>query len=181
MLCLLDLADHESLPQQDRLVLIRRPRAETPFGERILTLMEARGLSLREAARRVPCDASHLSRVVHGRKQPSLRVAARLDDVLEAAGELAALAEAARAAPDDGPEPRQDSGRQAGEWRAVITEGMSLTLPYVPGRLVIEVSGPAGNTGVLADGGDDREAAPGRLTLVGDTHPGLALAEATGG
>ena len=56
VLCLLDLADHESLPQQDRLVLIRR-RAETPFGERILSLMEARGLSLRVAARRVPYDA----------------------------------------------------------------------------------------------------------------------------
>ena len=180
VLCLLDLADHESLPQQDRLALIRR-RAETPFGERILTLMEARGLSLREAARRVPCDASHLSRVVHGRKQPSLRLAARLDEVLEAAGELAALAEAARVAPDDGPEPRQDSGRQAGEGHAVITEVMSLTLPYVPGRLVIESSGPAGSTGVLADGGDDREAASGRLALVGDTHSGLALAEATGG
>ncbi|MGD0069300.1 MAG: hypothetical protein ABSB76_38505 [Streptosporangiaceae bacterium] len=26
VLCLLDLADHESLPQQDRLVLLRRPR-----------------------------------------------------------------------------------------------------------------------------------------------------------
>ncbi len=36
--CLLDLADHESLPQQDRLVLMRRLRAETPFGERVLAL-----------------------------------------------------------------------------------------------------------------------------------------------
>ena len=68
-----------------------------------------------------------------------------------------------------------------GEGHAVITEVMSLTLPYVPGRLVIESSGPAGSTGVLADGGDDREAASGRLALVGDTHSGLALAEATGG
>ena len=53
VLCLLDLADHESLPQQDRLVLLRRPRAETPFGERTITLMEARGLSLRDT--RAPC------------------------------------------------------------------------------------------------------------------------------
>ena len=36
VLCLLDLADHESLPQQDRLVLMRRLRAETTFGERVL-------------------------------------------------------------------------------------------------------------------------------------------------
>ena len=57
--------------------------------------MEARGLSLRELARRVPCDASHLSKVVHGRKRPSLRVAARLDDLLEAGGELVTLAETA--------------------------------------------------------------------------------------
>jgi transcriptional regulator with XRE-family HTH domain len=103
VLCLLDLADHESLPQHDRLVLMRRQRAETPFGERVLVLAEARGLSLRELARRVPCDASHLSKVVHGRKRPSLRVAARLDDLLEAAGELVALAGAIEAAPDDAP------------------------------------------------------------------------------
>jgi hypothetical protein len=30
---------------------------------------------------------------------------------------------------------------------------MTLTLPYVPARLVIEVSGPAGDTGLLARGG----------------------------
>jgi hypothetical protein len=33
VLRLLDLADHESLPQQDRLVLMRRPRAATRSGE----------------------------------------------------------------------------------------------------------------------------------------------------
>jgi hypothetical protein len=52
-----------------------------------------------------------------------------------------------------------------------ITEGMSLTLPYVPGRLVLEVSGPAGNAGWLAGGGDDRETVPGRLALVRDNAP----------
>ena len=52
VLCLLDLADHESLPQQDRLVLLRRPRGATPFGERLVALMEARGLSAAETARR---------------------------------------------------------------------------------------------------------------------------------
>jgi transcriptional regulator with XRE-family HTH domain len=169
-LCLLDLADHESLPQQDRLVLMRRLRAETPFGERVLALMEARRLSLREVARRVPCDASHLSKVVHGRKRTSLRIAARLDDLLEAAGELVALADAT--APDDDPEPGQDPGRQPSEARAAITGGMSLTLPYVPARLVIEMSGPAGNA--------DLEAAPGGLALVRDSSPGTARAEATG-
>jgi transcriptional regulator with XRE-family HTH domain len=166
VLCLLDLADHESLPQQDRLVLMRRLPAETSFGERVLALAEARGgLSLRELARRVPCDASHLSKVVHGRKRASLRVAARLDDLLEAGGELVALADAT--APDGGP--GQDPGRPPGDVPAsAVTGGMSLTLPYVPARLVIEVSGQAGAAG-LAEGGV--VAAPGRLALVRGGSP----------
>ena len=163
VLCLLDLADHESLPQHDRLVLMRRQRAETPFGERVLVLAEARGLSLRELARRVPCDASHLSKVVHGRKQPSPRVAARLDDLLEAAGELVAFADAT--APDDAPGQGHDPGPQA-----VTGEGMTLTLPYVPARLVIEVSGPAEADG-RAEGGGFAGAAPGRLALVRGGSP----------
>ena len=167
-LCLLDLADHESLPQQDRLVLMRRLPAQTTFGERVLALLEARGLSLREAARRVPCDASHLSKLVHGRKRASLRVAARLDDLLEAAGELVALADAT--APDDGPEPGQDPARQPGELSApAVTGGLSLTLPYVPARLVIEVSGPAEADG-RAEGGV-AGAAPERLALVRGGSP----------
>ena len=88
VLCLLDLADHESLPQHDRLVLTRRLPAETAFGERVLALMGTRGLSLRDLARRVPCDVSNLSKVVHGRKRPSARVAARL--VIEVSGPAAA-------------------------------------------------------------------------------------------
>jgi transcriptional regulator with XRE-family HTH domain len=160
VLCLLDLADHESLPQQDRLVLTRRLPAETAFGERVLALAEARGLSLRDLARRVPCDASHLSKVVHGRKPASLRAAARLDDLLDAGGELVALADAT--VPDDGPEP--------GDAPAPVTGGMSLTLPYVPARLVIEVSGPAGAAS-LADGGSVTGAAPGRLALVRGGSP----------
>jgi transcriptional regulator with XRE-family HTH domain len=169
VLCLLDLADHESLPQQDRLVLMRRLPAQTSFGERVLALAEARGgLSLRELARRVPCDASHLSKVVHGRKRASLRVAARLDDLLEAAGELVALADAT--APDDGPEPGQDPARQPGELSApAVTGGLSLTLPYVPARLVIEVSGPAEADG-RAEGGV-AGAAPERLALVRGGSP----------
>jgi transcriptional regulator with XRE-family HTH domain len=169
VLCLLDLADHESLPQQDRLVLMRRLPAQTSFGARVLSLAEARGgLSLRELARRVPCDASHLSKVVHGRKRASLRVAARLDDLLEAAGELVALADAT--APDDGPEPGQDPARQPGGLSApAVTGGLSLTLPYVPARLVIEVSGPAEAAG-RAEGGV-AGAAPGRLALVRGGSP----------
>lgn len=182
VLCLLDLADHESLPQQDRLMLLRRPRAATPFGERVVALMEARGLSLRETARRVACSAGYLSNVLHGRKRPSARVAARLDDLLEAAGELVALAKTAEVVADDGEAAPKGSPRGQGQSaQAALAEGMSLTLPYVPGRLVIEVSGPAGNTGHLAGGGDSHEIAGGRLALIpGAASPRQARTEAAG-
>jgi transcriptional regulator with XRE-family HTH domain len=177
VLCLLDLADHESLPQQDRLVLMRRLRAETTFEGRVLALAELCGLPLKEVARRVPCDASHLAEVVHGRKRPSSRLAARLDDLLEAAGELVALA---AAAPQDVPEPEQDPRQQAGDRLAVTGGGLSLTLPYVPARLVIEVSGPAENPGLLASAADGGGIAVGRLALVRDSSPGTARREAAG-
>ena len=171
VLCLLDLADHESLPQHDRLVLMRRLRAETPFGERVLVLADERGLSLRELARRVPCDASHLSKVVHGRKRPSPRVAARLDDTLEAAGELVLLAGAVETAPDDAPALGHDPGRQPADGQAVPGEGMTLTLPYVPARLVIEIAAPIAAPAHAEPGG-------GHLALVRGGTP--ARAEAAG-
>jgi len=183
VLCLLDLADHESLPQQDRLVLLRRPRAETPFGERVVALMEARGLSMRETARHVACSAGYLSNVLHGRKRPSVRVAARLDDLLEAGGELVTLAETAEVVTrDDEAASRGNPRGQARDVGSAITEGMSLSLPYVPGRLVIEVSGPAAGTGLLASSGDDREVVSGRLALVRDAaSSATARMEVTGG
>ena len=75
VLCLLDLADHEYIAPRDRLVLLRRPRAETPFGEKLVSLLEARGLSLREVARRVPCNPGYLSNITHGKKRASEHVA----------------------------------------------------------------------------------------------------------
>jgi len=143
VLCLLDLADHESLPQHDRVVLMRRQGAETPFGERVLALAGERGLSLRELARRVPCDASHLSKVVHGRKLPSPLVAARLDDALEAAGELVIIAGTVETAHGDAPGQALDPRRRAADGQDASGESMTVTLPYVPARLVIEVLAPA--------------------------------------
>jgi len=182
VLCLLDLADHESLPQQDRLVLLRRPRAATPFAERVVALMEAQGLSAAETARRVACSAGYLCNVIHGRKRPSRRMAARLDDLLEAGGELAALAQTAEVVTGDGePAPRGNlpvAVGSSGEMRATVG-GLSLSLPYVPCRLVIEVSGPAANTGAVAGGG--REVVGGRLALVRDAaRAEPARAEVTG-
>lgn len=179
VLCLLDLADHERLPQQDRLVLMRRLHAETTFGKRVLALAlaEACGLPLKEVARRVPCDAPHLAKVVHGSERPSSRLAARLDDLLEAAGELVALA---AAAPHDVPEPEQDPRQQASGRLALTGDGILLTLPYVPARLVIEVSGPAENPGLLASAADGSEIAAGPLSLVRGSSPGTARREAAG-
>jgi transcriptional regulator with XRE-family HTH domain len=113
---LLDLADHESLPQKDRLVLTRR-----------------------------------------------LPAPARLGDVLEAGGELAALADAT--APDGGAKPSQVPGGAA-----PVAGGMSLTLPYVPARLVIEISGPAEAAG-QPEAGAAAGAVPGRLALVRGASP----------
>jgi transcriptional regulator with XRE-family HTH domain len=165
-LCLLDFADHESLPQRDLLVLTRRPRAETPFGEKVVALMDTRGLSLRETARRVPCSAGYLSNVIHGRSRPSARVTARLEDVLAAGGELAALTQTAQIVTRDDEEPAApgNPGDLAPEVRPA-GGGFVLSLPYVPGRLVIEVSGPAGDTGQLAASADE-PAMSGRLTLL---------------
>jgi transcriptional regulator with XRE-family HTH domain len=181
VLCLLDLADHESLPQQDRLVLLRRPRAGTPFGEKVVALMEARGLSAAESARRAGCSAGYLCNVIHGRKRPSRRVAARLDDLLEAGGDLVTLAETAEVVTggDDEPAARGNPPGQAPGMRVAMGEGMSLSLPYVPGRLVIEISGSAEGAAQLAGGGEVRTAAGGRLALVPRTDD-TSGAEVTG-
>jgi transcriptional regulator with XRE-family HTH domain len=176
VLCLLDLADHENLAPADRMTLTRRtgPRTQTPFGHKLVALMEQRGLSLREVARRVPCSASHLSSVAHG-NGVSGQLAGLLDRVLDAGGELAGLAEGAKADSLLAERAVQGSSNHglAGDEGASAAEGMSLSLPYVPGRLVIEVSGPAAIPGLLAG-----EAASGRLALMRGT--GTVRQEVTG-
>jgi transcriptional regulator with XRE-family HTH domain len=184
--CLLDLADHESLPQQDRLVLLRRPRAATPFGEKLVALMEARGLPAAETARRAGCSAGYLCNVIHGRKRPSRRVAARLDDLLEAAGELAALAETTEVVTGDADEPAPRGNPpvpagSGGQMQAAAAGGLSLSLPYVPGRLVIEVSGPAGETGQVTGDAAEGGITSGRLAVVRGAGPSAtAGTEVTG-
>jgi hypothetical protein len=101
-------------------------------------------------------------------------VAARLDDALEAAGDLVILAGAVEAAPDDAPGQGNDPGRRAADGQAVTGEGMTLTLPYVPARLVIEVSAPAAAAPAHAEVGG------GHLALVRGGPPGQARAEAAG-
>jgi len=60
------------------------------FGDEVSRLQAARGWSLRELARRVPCDAGYLSKLIHGHKSPSLTMAAQLEELLGANGRLVA-------------------------------------------------------------------------------------------
>jgi hypothetical protein len=101
-------------------------------------------------------------------------VAARLDDALEAAGELVILAGTVEAdADDDAPGPGHDPGLRAADGEAVAGEGMTLTLPYVPARLVIEIAAPAAAPAHAEPGS-------GHLALVRGGTPGQARAEAAG-
>jgi transcriptional regulator with XRE-family HTH domain len=159
VLCLLDLADHEHLAPQDRLALLRRPRAVTPFGEKLGSLLEARGLSMREVARRIRCSAGYLSNISHGDKRATEDIATRLDELLDARGELAALAEAPVRARRS--TPIRNTGPQV-----VSAPGISLSLPYVPGRVVIDISGPAVNDDRLGSEADYHDALNGQLTLL---------------
>jgi hypothetical protein len=103
--------------------------------------------------------------VIHGRKRPSARVAARLDDLLEAGGELVTLADTAEIVTgDDGPAARDHPRGPARETPAATAGGLSLSLPYVPGRLVIEISEPAPSAGQIAPG----TSVTGQLALVQD-------------
>lgn len=61
------------------------------FGEKLRQLMAARNVSQRALARLVPCNDGYLSRVARDAKMPSERIAGRLDELLDAGGELAAL------------------------------------------------------------------------------------------
>jgi transcriptional regulator with XRE-family HTH domain len=69
------------------------------FAERLAELMNERGVSGRELGRRVPCDRSYVSMLAAGTRRPSPEMAARLDALLSADGELAALAAAERPDP----------------------------------------------------------------------------------
>jgi transcriptional regulator with XRE-family HTH domain len=62
------------------------------FAEMLRALMGERGLSVAGLARQVPCDKALISRYRSGRQHPSQRMAQRIDGVLGAGGQLAALA-----------------------------------------------------------------------------------------
>lgn len=68
------------------------PRAVDPrFPERMRQLRQLRGLSLRELERRAFFGKSYLHELETGTKMPTTEVARRVDDALNAAGELAEM------------------------------------------------------------------------------------------
>jgi transcriptional regulator with XRE-family HTH domain len=62
------------------------------FAARLAVLMARRGLGVRALARQVPCNHALVSRYLNGHQMPTPGMAARLDALLGAGGELAALA-----------------------------------------------------------------------------------------
>jgi transcriptional regulator with XRE-family HTH domain len=62
------------------------------FAEALCALMAERGISGRGLARQVPCDSALICRYRSGKQTPSANMAHRLDEVLNADGNLAALA-----------------------------------------------------------------------------------------
>ncbi|MFI0451140.1 helix-turn-helix domain-containing protein [Actinomadura sp. 6N118] len=61
------------------------------FGEKLRQLMTEREISLRQLAKTVPCDPGYLSRISNDHKPPSIELAGRLDELLDAGGALARL------------------------------------------------------------------------------------------
>lgn len=66
-------------------------RAVKTFGENMKALMAERGVSLRKLARTLNYDPGHLSKISNDKDRPSQHMAERLDQALDANGELAAL------------------------------------------------------------------------------------------
>lgn len=68
------------------------PHAETRFAARLRELLDARGESIRHLAARTFFSKSFVHDLATGKKMPTPDTARRLDDALNAGGELAALA-----------------------------------------------------------------------------------------
>jgi tetratricopeptide (TPR) repeat protein len=75
-------------------------------------LLVQQGMSLRELARRVPCDSGNLSRIARGQKRASPELAARFDEVLGTQGFLTALAQQAWPASQVPPDSEDDVRRR---------------------------------------------------------------------
>jgi transcriptional regulator with XRE-family HTH domain len=90
------MADHAKQATRSKHTRDRVARYMSAFGRELARLMEARGLGVREVARRVPCNPGHISNLRSGKAHPSPELAGNLDTALGADGTLAALAPAQR-------------------------------------------------------------------------------------
>lgn len=102
------------------------------FGEVMRRLMAERGIALRAPARQVPCDAGYLSKVSHDLKPPSEHVAARLDDLLGADGELVTVRTRGRG-PDEDSEAAAEMATATGT-RTVATQQQGRALALLGDR-----------------------------------------------
>lgn len=123
------------------------------FTDELCRLMTARGVGVRELARRVPCNPGYVSQLRNGRKRPSAQIAERLDAVLEAGGRLVATASARESAevqgtvgrvPDDAAElielmrraERSDVGSGTLESLQMVTDRLCRAYPTVSAPLL---------------------------------------------
>lgn len=100
--------------------------ASPSFGDRLRELRKSRGWSLRALAQEVPCSHVHIIGLERGTSAPSPNMAARLDAVLGARGELERLLSAHRAT---APQPvwRTDTAQLLESprgWAAMLTWAM---------------------------------------------------------
>jgi transcriptional regulator with XRE-family HTH domain len=78
-----------------------REAAVAAFGQRVRALRTERGWSLAHLAGAIPCDKGHLSRIETGGRRPTAELARRIDDVLDARGDVVAAAHLDAVAADD--------------------------------------------------------------------------------
>lgn len=111
------------------------------FAEALRHLMTERGIGVRALARAVPCDPGHISKLCQGRKRPSERTAARLDELLAADGRLADRARTTTDAPGSTatvgePDASDAQGAAPPDGPAVIGSLLDLlSLAWAVGRL----------------------------------------------
>ena len=141
-----ELAAHANLTG----VAIRNMAHDMSFDEMLVEFMAMRDMSVGELARRIPCTAGHIANLTNAAEDPTRHIATKIDEVLKAGGRLLEAAQ-------NGGRPRARVPAVPHDEPAGLPRSLSISLPYVPGRLVIEISGEARNENPE----DDREAEKG--------------------
>jgi transcriptional regulator with XRE-family HTH domain len=138
----------------------------TEFGTELARLMAARGIGVRELARRTHYNAGHISNLRNGRARPSPELAADLDAALGADGSLAALMSAPAGQAPRGPGYQADDeiaalelgrraeasdiGNETAERLALAVDDLATAYPGTPpGELLGRVRAHLGYVGRL--------------------------------